>query len=314
MESPKSDTKYSGGLIRRLSRSSSGENESRDPASSPELHSRERRGSLKPHNFRVKSYISPTWCAVCNGILVGLFNQGMQCTGCKLNCHRGEGRGEHRNCRAEALMTPCTEETVKPQKGDLNLGDLTAQVARDARTLLREGVMKATVDDNKPSLDKLSTTVQSWKSKLGDHAKVARWILWGQVASIGALLVWTFSMVMLHLLAMEGIPKDAKTALLHVELCFWTAMSACVLGQLAEIGVLVGFWCAAEALGRYSAMIHEFCIEIIQVDLNERFGIDTPSLALWTKLVVQECFYINCGCLFVTWAVWAKLIPTNCLS
>lgn len=50
-----------------------------------------RRSSVydRPHKFMMHSYGSPTYCAVCQGLLVGLWSQGLQCQDCHLNVHRG---------------------------------------------------------------------------------------------------------------------------------------------------------------------------------------------------------------------------------
>ena len=66
-----------------------------------------------PHKFVEHSYASPTYCSICNGLLVGLWSQGFQCEVCGLNVHRGEGVDEHDDCKAEALLSSCCGEKVK---------------------------------------------------------------------------------------------------------------------------------------------------------------------------------------------------------
>uniref|UniRef100_A0A674A402 Protein kinase D4 n=1 Tax=Salmo trutta TaxID=8032 RepID=A0A674A402_SALTR len=41
-----------------------------------------------PHTFHIHSYTKPTVCQHCYHLLKGLFRQGLQCSDCKLNCHR----------------------------------------------------------------------------------------------------------------------------------------------------------------------------------------------------------------------------------
>jgi hypothetical protein len=58
--------------------------------------------------FVEHTYRSPTDCDVCGGLLVGMWNQGLQCAACKINVHRGGGIGDHDDCFAEAsLLVPC---------------------------------------------------------------------------------------------------------------------------------------------------------------------------------------------------------------
>ncbi|KAJ8007527.1 hypothetical protein DPEC_G00094950 [Dallia pectoralis] len=44
--------------------------------------------SRVPHTFHVHNYTKPTVCQHCRHLLKGLFRQGLQCSDCKLNCHR----------------------------------------------------------------------------------------------------------------------------------------------------------------------------------------------------------------------------------
>ena len=62
------------------------------------------------HSFETHNYKKPTYCDICNGLLVGLWRQGMQCKLCKMNIHHGEGTGEHDDCKSEALLRVCPGE------------------------------------------------------------------------------------------------------------------------------------------------------------------------------------------------------------
>eukprot|EP00562_Extubocellulus_spinifer_P019686 CAMPEP_0178588510 /NCGR_PEP_ID=MMETSP0697-20121206/27073_1 /TAXON_ID=265572 /ORGANISM="Extubocellulus spinifer, Strain CCMP396" /LENGTH=400 /DNA_ID=CAMNT_0020224867 /DNA_START=176 /DNA_END=1378 /DNA_ORIENTATION=- len=59
------------------------------------------------HKFSDHTYKSPTNCDICSGLLVGLWSQGLQCAMCGINCHRGEGIGDHDDCLGEAMLAPC---------------------------------------------------------------------------------------------------------------------------------------------------------------------------------------------------------------
>ena len=66
-----------------------------------------------PHVFEDCSFRKPTNCDICNGLLVGLWSQGLQCKLCKMNIHRGEGIDGHDDCRAEALMLCCGKKPYR---------------------------------------------------------------------------------------------------------------------------------------------------------------------------------------------------------
>ncbi|KAL0970119.1 hypothetical protein UPYG_G00237390 [Umbra pygmaea] len=62
-----------------------------------------------PHTFHIHSYTKPTVCQHCRHLLKGLFRQGLQCSDCKLNCHRRcetlvppDCPGERKNTNGEA--------------------------------------------------------------------------------------------------------------------------------------------------------------------------------------------------------------------
>lgn len=59
------------------------------------------------HKLKDFTYRSPTKCDICEGLLVGLFSQGLKCDCCGMNVHHGQGKGEHDDCRAEALLMSC---------------------------------------------------------------------------------------------------------------------------------------------------------------------------------------------------------------
>lgn len=42
---------------------------------------------LGVHEWELKTFTKPTYCAVCHGLLVGLYRQGYSCKRCKINVH-----------------------------------------------------------------------------------------------------------------------------------------------------------------------------------------------------------------------------------
>ncbi|KJE89495.1 protein kinase C [Capsaspora owczarzaki ATCC 30864] len=50
------------------------------------------------HTFKDHNYMSPTFCAHCGSLLVGLFRQGKKCGGCGINIHRRCEKRVHAEC------------------------------------------------------------------------------------------------------------------------------------------------------------------------------------------------------------------------
>ncbi|XP_045078326.1 serine/threonine-protein kinase D3 [Coregonus clupeaformis] len=57
-----------------------------------------------PHTFHIHSYTKPTVCQHCRHLLKGLFRQGLQCSDCKLNCHR--------RCESSLVPSDCPGERM----------------------------------------------------------------------------------------------------------------------------------------------------------------------------------------------------------
>ncbi|XP_050972139.1 serine/threonine-protein kinase D3 isoform X1 [Labeo rohita] len=69
-----------------------------------------------PHTFHIHTYTKPTVCQYCFRLLKGLFRQGMQCSDCKLNCHR----------RCVSLVPPnCRGEKANGEEPDENMTVVT---------------------------------------------------------------------------------------------------------------------------------------------------------------------------------------------
>lgn len=125
------------------------------------------------HEFVRHTYNKPTKCDICDGLLVGLWHQGLRCKHCGLNVHCGEGINDHTNCRAEALLqeggchrhltTCCSQEqrnmsdeartVTSPTSADSRIDPVLSlteamqqvrQMARDRPTFLQD--VKAQMD------------------------------------------------------------------------------------------------------------------------------------------------------------------------
>ncbi|KAJ2763959.1 hypothetical protein IWQ57_005365, partial [Coemansia nantahalensis] len=53
------------------------------------------------HDFRVTSFLSPTYCELCGGFLWGLAKQGVQCTKCRSTAHKACVLRAHTRCAGD---------------------------------------------------------------------------------------------------------------------------------------------------------------------------------------------------------------------
>lgn len=123
-----------------------------------------------PHSFEEHTYKSPTYCDICDGLLVGFWSQGYKCKHCGMNTHRGQGVGDHDDCRKEALLASCpgpnAEQDLRKSVKEAKLGDVMAQIRdlakdpnfikdvteqfdKDIKSKARSAITAAAVDDER---------------------------------------------------------------------------------------------------------------------------------------------------------------------
>jgi hypothetical protein len=102
-----------------------------------------------PHVFETHTYGKPTCCDVCDGLLVGLFSQGLQCKYCKLNVHHGQGKGEHDDCKGEAILTPCKGQDLKRGPSTVNFVEGIRQLDRDILRNVKQVIVKEAAEDQR---------------------------------------------------------------------------------------------------------------------------------------------------------------------
>ncbi len=129
------------------------------------------------HLFRLTSYLGPTWCAYCNGVLFGFMNQGFQCEVCGANVHRG--------CQVKAnLVADCKGRFAVNNSDDNEIDNKAAHVgeavnrfgstqsgsddANYSSLLKSEGV--GLVQVHVQSAHLCTSTCSEWGHDLSDHS------------------------------------------------------------------------------------------------------------------------------------------------
>jgi hypothetical protein len=80
-----------------------------------------------PHAFRRQTFWGPTWCAVCQGLLIGLREQGLQCAN-----HTACGyTAVHAHCAHSAQAHPCRAASKPQQPDDVIRGKMTSSAEEE---------------------------------------------------------------------------------------------------------------------------------------------------------------------------------------
>uniref|UniRef100_A0A673VSY9 Protein kinase D4 n=1 Tax=Salmo trutta TaxID=8032 RepID=A0A673VSY9_SALTR len=139
-----------------------------------------------PHTFHIHSYTKPTVCQHCRHLLKGLFRQGLQCSDCKLNCHRrcesslvpADCPGERRNTNGEGgerqslsarqatelinQWSPCRTPCFSSYIPLMRVVQSVRHTKRQASGVLREGWLLH--HTNTDTLRKRHYWILDWKS------------------------------------------------------------------------------------------------------------------------------------------------------
>ncbi|KAG7354519.1 phorbol ester/diacylglycerol binding domain C1 containing protein [Nitzschia inconspicua] len=284
--------------------------------------------SEQPHQFETYSYSTPTYCRICGGLLAGLWRQGMKCKGCNMDIHHGQGKGEHDDCRAEALMTSCPcdrtvssveSNNINEEKQNLNhqlqqfqrmfqthpnlWKEVTEQLDKDFMTNIKQVIIKEGTDNErsqkirrareniiKPTVDKLDAV----EAKGFIYSLV--WLLYYHlilVAFFGLLTASIFSAALIP--TRYGINRHG--ILLHMS----TVLVSLHVGLLL---LAVAIQMATLHFQRKEIIVDNFLQQTLTVQAKEDFGISVMDAAakarLWSERLVLTAA-IMCA---VTIAAW----------
>lgn len=250
----------------------------------------------RPHKFKLHSYGSPTYCAVCQGLLAGLWSQGLQCELCGLNVHRGEGIREHDDCHLEAIVWPCAgkkieEDHVVTLREAMKLSphfikDVTDQIGKDLHSHAKEIVVEAGVQEERSKkLRRLRQKIVAMVEAL--DAVEER----GELYCIYILL--RFHVVLAFFMLCSGLvffrfllsPRVGITlgnsanfhlALLHELTVYCTYRVYCMIGA-----IVIRY--AALLFMRKSIMVDCFLRDIFGIDAERDLGISVVGAARRTR-------------------------------
>lgn len=70
-----------------------------------------------PHDFKEKTYFTPTFCSHCGQLLAGFYRQGLRCKSCHYDCHRDCTQNVPKNCGIDQKALFNILDTIKSNNG-----------------------------------------------------------------------------------------------------------------------------------------------------------------------------------------------------
>lgn len=287
--------------------------------------------SEQPHQFETHSYTSPTYCQVCKGLLAGLWRQGMQCSVCKMNIHHGQGKGEHDDCRAEALLTSCPGScTVAPtevvdnqnnetQRNDLshqleqikhmfdnhpNLWkDVTEQLDKDFMTNIKHVIIKEGADGERSQKIRRvrENVVIPFLDKL--NAIESKGFMYSLAWLLCIHVVFVAAMALLAIAIFAGALVPTTLGVTQQGISLYTSTIMVSL-HIALLTLAVGIHWATVHFQRKEIIIDNFLQQTLTVQAEEDFGISVVNAAAKARLWSYRLVVTTVMMCLITTAAW----------
>lgn len=297
------------------------------------------------HSFHEHTYKQPTYCGICNGLLVGLWSQGFKCELCDMNVHRGGGVGEHDDCRAEALLAPCPglnhtlaeikeKKTTEPARlSDVVsqiralaenpnfLKEISEQVDKDIRARAKEAIVEVAVDDERnKNLRRLKEGLVPFVAKLDamvEKGEVYVFVVLMTILSLATIIqtILSFGLFLVALGPRHGFLSITSFQLAAMHDATVTAALHTVLAILSAITFHL-----ACLFKRKQNLIDRFLLDALRINAARDIGISVVDAAQrlmsWSKRLLASTLASMIVSFFfwhqsqpVSWAA-AKLPPT----
>ena len=273
-----------------------------------------------PHKFVEHSYASPTYCSICNGLLVGLWSQGFECQVCGINVHRGEGVDEHDDCKAEALLSPCSGKQVEKeqtvtltqaiQKSPNFFREVKEQMDKDLMTHVKEAVVAGGVEGER------SKNLRRLRESLGPRIEALDAIeAKGEIycilvlLRIHAIISFIVSGIGLLLFIIALSPK-LGFGLLDASVFHLAAMhELTILGTIHICLLALAFilWYYSLLFRRKSVILEEFLVDMFGINAEEDIGISVVGASIraraWSQRIATSATLTAITSL-VAWNYW----------
>mmetsp|Transcript_22693 Transcript_22693/g.34311 ORF Transcript_22693/g.34311 Transcript_22693/m.34311 type:complete len:449 (-) Transcript_22693:67-1413(-) len=306
-------------------------NDEPDDSVSKRWHRRQNSNTDIPHDFEEHTYSRPTTCDVCDGLLVGLWSQGLQCKICRMNVHRGEGSGEHDDCRAEALLMSCpgypnaSREVSSPNLGKaiheirqlaIENSDfvetLKDQMDKDIKALAKGVIVEVEVENQRSKhLRRLKDRVEPFIKALDNvqaRGELHIFVMLSALQAVVFLMMLPISVItcVVALSPKHGILTDTAVRLSVVHNA---TVAAALYGLFFLLSLVLRYY--ACLFKRKSSIVDRFLQDVFQIKAKNDIGVTVASAAGRAKYWSNRfCMSTAVSCA-VTSFFWHSVQPTT---
>jgi len=259
------------------------------------------------HSFASQTYGRPTYCDICGGLLAGLLFQGLQCSECDMNVHHGQGKGDHDDCRAEALLrTSCPYLKEDESEGDkdpepslssamrsMKPMEVIQQIDRDFMAHAKKAVVATGVEEERPrKFKRLRKHVDAWRQsfqRFESLGVVRVTVLWLSVEFGLSLLfaILTYVAVIVALLPLQLVENgnETTTAMFPsrrlLRFAWFHAVTILCYTQTIVWIIVVLLWRVGRLLHRKVRIVDRFLTDIMEMNPREDLGVSVQEVSLW---------------------------------
>jgi len=285
------------------------------------------------HSFYEHSYKAPTYCQICNGLLVGLWSQGFRCKICHMNVHRGEGIGDHHDCKGEAILTPCpgpdAEKDQRREEESAKLGDVIAQIRelannpnfikevtdqldKDVKARAKDVIVEAAVDDERDkNLRRLKAALVPLVHKMDAVAANGELYVLMVLLGLQALAAIAQKIISLGLFTLVLAPRHGLMTRSAFQLAAMhdSTVTSALHTVLFVVSALLFY--LTSLFKRKAAIVDRFFRDALRMDAETDIGISVADAAVRAKFWSKRIYISSLIAVTTSFVIWHFYQPTS---